>query len=190
MTSLSIFDFDGTLFRSPAPPSWWSKSKNWWSSQDSLGRPCVPDRPDGSWWVGSTVTAAKQAISDPDTLTVLCTGREDRSFARWRIPELLQQKGLHFDQVILNPGAEKLSTFKQGVLLRLLHQYPEIEMVHVWEDRADVAVLIKRAAVQTGRPCTIHFVREPDKEPLCTEEGATYETDPGMRGRIVARWIG
>jgi len=99
MLELWIFDFDGTLFRSPEIPSWWPQAEkgNFYIHQDSLGRPCVPDRPDDSWWVGSVVSEARKAIANPNVLAILCTGRPDNLSFRWRVPELLKQKGLDFD---------------------------------------------------------------------------------------------
>jgi|SaaInlStandDraft_4_1057021.scaffolds.fasta_scaffold00075_39 hypothetical protein len=47
MPELHLYDFDGTLFRSPEEPKWWSdvSKKNWWTSAPSLDEPCVPRQP-------------------------------------------------------------------------------------------------------------------------------------------------
>ena len=47
MPELHLYDFDGTLFRSPEEPKWWSdvSKKNWWTSAPSLDEPCAPRQP-------------------------------------------------------------------------------------------------------------------------------------------------
>ena len=59
---IHIFDFDGTLFRSPLPPPLWKGG--WWSKPESLNAPCVPEEPDESWWILDTVSQAKDSIAN------------------------------------------------------------------------------------------------------------------------------
>jgi hypothetical protein len=128
---LHLFDFDGTLFKSPGRPKWWGK-KDWYVDQVSLSPPCVPLKPGGSWWNGKTVAAAKQSISDSDVWAICCTGRADGRF-RWRIPELLKGAGLKFDAVYLNSSGDTAS-FKKKVIA-LLHAKHGFTAIHVWEDQ-------------------------------------------------------
>ena len=116
MAELHLYDFDGTLFRSPHQPMVWEG--DWWNDVRSLMPPCVPDRPGAKWWVGSTVSSAKQSIGDSDVFAVLSTGRLDRSGFRYRIPELLKQKGLNFDEVHLAPPQGTLN-FKKNLLWKV-----------------------------------------------------------------------
>ena len=76
---LHFFDFDGTLFRSPFPPEWWPwpGGTKWWSWEESLTEPCVPERPGREWWNGPIVQQAKKSIKDPNVYAVLATGRID-----------------------------------------------------------------------------------------------------------------
>ena len=159
MPELHVFDFDGTLFRSPMPPAWWSQKKDWWTFSESLGRPCVPDKPDDSWWVGRTVQQAKRSISNPDVWAILCTGRSERSFARWRVPELLRQKGLNFDEVRLSPQTGILGQFKQDIVRAILGRLPQVTTVHVWDDTPDILGTLKRAVLGMGRECFTYQVR-------------------------------
>ena len=90
MAELHLYDFDGTLFRSPQRPDWWGKD-SWIMSPESLGPPCVPLKPGRDWWIGKTVQAAKQSIGDRDTWAILCTGRPPQSAHRLRVgPEQLK----------------------------------------------------------------------------------------------------
>ncbi len=180
---LHIWDFDGTLFRSPEKPAGWTRGKDWWSHPDSLGRPCVPDAPDASWWVPGSVPAAKHSISQADVVAVLATGRQDHTHSRWRIPELLGQAGLNFDRVFLSPGGVT-AAFKQWVAISILRHLPEIETVQMWDDTQ--ANLDAVGSVIGSRQYIPHLVRSTPKEVSCPV--AEPEMDRAA-SRIVARWL-
>jgi len=177
MPELHVYDFDGTLFRSPHPPNTWSDKGIWWSDSISLSNPCVPVKPGSTWWNEAIVSAAKRSIADPEVLAILCTGRALQSFARYRVPELLRQRGLTFDAVYLNPSGDT-GSFKKTVLLKLLARYPDITVVHIYEDRphhlAEFCQVIERRGVE----CIPHLVQEP--QPTC--EAATVT-------RLAACWV-
>ena len=127
---VAIFDFDGTLFKSPPRPPWYDK-KAWWHDPTSLYPPCVPEKPGSEWWNGPLVQLAKQRISDPNTHTVLLTGRQSGPFNK-RVRELLKHAGLNFDEVLLNPGTATLP-FKAGVLNKLPDK-TAAKFVELWDD--------------------------------------------------------
>lgn len=158
---LAVFDFDGTLFRSPEAPAW--HDKGWYVSQGSLGPPCVPQKPGPEWWIPNTVSAAREAISDRNTYAIMMTGRVDSIF-RWRVPELLKQAGLSFDEVHLNKGGET-SRFKLGVMAKVLRRY-SFKKVEIWDDnslylKTYEKVLSKFFQVET------HLIKARFMEPLC-----------------------
>lgn len=126
-----IYDFDGTLFRSPHAPAFWTGQ--WWSVAESLLPPCVPEHPGPDWWVPSTVAAARQSIANPDVYAVLITGRPARSGLRYRVPELLKFAGLRFDEVFLSDSSSTVA-FKQRTILSLLQRLPAIDKVVLWDD--------------------------------------------------------
>ena len=182
MAELHLYDFDGTLFRSPDPPDWYDRSVgSWWISHSSLDEPCVPHQPGGEWWVGNTVTAAKASISDPNVFAICCTGRTEKPF-RWRVPELLKQRGLNFDAVYLNPGMDT-AAFKRGILSKLLNRYPFVEHVVVWEDDATKAASYVKHVKSLGR--TIEFKRVNVTSPpaMCGPDAQA------LFGRVAARWL-
>jgi hypothetical protein len=184
---LHIFDFDGTLFRSPEQPTGWKSNggpKNWWQNQDSLGRPCVPDQPDSSWWVSSILSVAKESAERPDVLAALVTGRSEMSFARWRVPELLGQQGIDFDQVYLHPGGvPSTAMFKQWVVMNILRRYPEITVVRVWDDtRSNLESMGLGVDARTYVPT---LVKSTPKEVSCPTEPS--EQAPDFL-RVAARW--
>jgi GNAT superfamily N-acetyltransferase len=131
---LHLYDFDGTLFRSPHRPGWWGK-QDWWANRMSLEPPCVPLEPDASWWIEDTVSKARRSIADPNIYAVLATGRMDSRF-RYRVPDLLHQHGLAFDEVHLSDRRGTLA-FKVELLMRLLRRYPFVQTVRIWDDRTN-----------------------------------------------------
>lgn len=167
--ALHLFDFDGTLFRSPGPPQWWDRNpKAWWSFPESLEPPCVPERPGPEWWVADTVRAARKSIASPDVFALLCTGRLDRPF-RWRVPELLKQKGLGFDKVLLNPTTGSTRGFKKQAMAAL-HRRHQFDHVEIWEDRhlTEYQPFVEK---EMGLECRIHKVVSPVVPARCPAPG-------------------
>lgn len=165
MLELHVYDFDGTLFRSPDQPPWWDGS--WFVSDASLGMPCVPDVPGSDWWIGSTVAEAKKSIGNPDVLAIVLTGRSaDHGGYRYRVPELLKQEGLHFDHVMLNTGGET-PTFKAKALIRLMRTF-DFDAVHVWEDNAENMAVLEAAMGLEGVPFVPHMIHSTAHPIDCT----------------------
>jgi hypothetical protein len=161
---IAIFDFDGTLFRSPLEPDWW-KAGSWWRSAKSLDPPCVPAKPDSSWWNSSVVGQAKRAAADPQTLTVLLTGRWAQNF-RPRVRELLKQKGLTFDQTLL-PSSPGSLPFKKAKLSKMVDEYPGAKTVEVWDDHPEHTKVFKSLLSKEGLDVRINNVSVRPHEPEC-----------------------
>jgi hypothetical protein len=165
---LHLYDFDGTLFRAPDRPPWWGRS-TWIMESVSLGPPCVPQKPGSDWWISSAVGDAKRSISNSDVWAILCTGRALGSSHRYRVPELLKQKGLNFDEVYLNPGSDTKS-YKIKVILKLLRRFPDIGTVHIWENHLSNMAAFCAAVERAGRICVEHPIKVPGHEPICEEQ--------------------
>jgi hypothetical protein len=134
VAELHLYDFDSTLFRSPHPPAVWDGG--WWGDGRSLTPPCVPDQPGDSWWIMPTVNRAKKSIADPNVFAVMMTGRRDNSAFRYRVPDLLRQRGLDFNAVHLDPGGpDSIKINKLRRVLQYLQRYPQIDTVRAWDDR-------------------------------------------------------
>lgn len=167
MAELHVYDFDGTLFRSPHEPNVWDG--DWWNNPASLLPPCIPDEPGDDWWVMPTVSEAKRSISDPDVFAIMATGRGIASGLRYRVPELLKQKGLHFDEVYLAPPSGTLA-WKKRVITRLLEKHPIIDTVRIWDDRRSHLSEFIQAVVSAGiAPENVHvtYVHVRSKDPEC-----------------------
>lgn len=154
-TKLAIYDFDGTLFRSPSRPAGWSGA--WLGSPDSLNRPFVPDVPSVDWWNESVVERAKRDIANENTLTVLITGRDNRKFSL-RVKQLLEQAGLQFDHVFLNPGDEDTGPYKLRVVTQLMTDNLSVRNVDIWEDSEENIRLISNYVESRGRAALPHLV--------------------------------
>lgn len=156
--NLAIFDFDGTLFRAPDAPPWFT-GREWYTHPASVWPPCVPKKPDKKWWNEKVVQQARRYIQDRSTWCVLLTGRLETAVSvRWRIIELLRLKNLKFDELHFNPG-KYTPVFKKRQITHILRRYPQVKTIGIWEDQpfflADYIQFLNR----TGREIQPHRVR-------------------------------
>jgi hypothetical protein len=188
-TEIHIYDFDGTLFRSPKRPDWWP-TKGWWGQPASLTPPCVPQKPGSGWWNGSVVSSAKRSISDSDVWAMMVTGRADGiGPIRWRVAELLKQKGLNFDEVHLNTGGGTES-YKKKIILKTLAKYPHVEVVQIWEDRGNHLSSFCKVVESTGRICIPHHIREVNHPVDCAlEDYENVQKWANQVTRVAGRWV-
>ena len=131
---LTVFDFDGTLFRSPEEPEGYKG--NWWASKASLDKPNVPENPDRSHWFKDTITAAREAIDNKKTFSMLLSGRMEKNFGD-RIEELLDQQGITFNYVKLNDSGQDTVKFKIKEIKKVLQDYPKINLIEIWDDKSE-----------------------------------------------------
>jgi len=133
-TKLSVFDFDGTLFKSPDKPEGYKG--NWWIEAKSLNPPTVPKKPDDSFWNMDVVNAALEEISDPKKCVILMTGRVGNVFHE-RIVELVEGKGLIFKHIWCNEFGRSTGEFKIEKIRMVLRDNPSIKEIEMWEDEED-----------------------------------------------------
>ena len=155
-TRLHLYDFDGTLFRSPEPPPGWDQ-ESWYGDPASLSAPCVPTFPPATWWITSTVQSAKRAISDPNVYTVMATGRQEHPFKN-RLEELLQAAHLDFDEMHLRPHG-RTADFKVRLVRQVLDDHPSITRVDLWEDQERNMAMYRVAIQGMGVSCKVHPVK-------------------------------
>jgi len=159
---LHIYDFDGTLFRSPEPPEWWDKKAlgNWFVSNVSLGRPFLADVPPSNAWIQSVVAEAKDSIANPNVWAVMCTGRVGTGSMDYRIAELLKNKGLDFDEVYLNPNmGSKTAPYKQRTTFEILKRLPQIKHIEIWEDTKENIQAVEKVADRLGLTFEGHIIK-------------------------------
>ena len=158
ITKLSLFDFDSTLFRSPDRPGWWDDETNgyFFGSLVSLSEPIVPKQPGSQWWVEEVVHFARASLLHPNSYTVLATGRREQF--RDRVTHLALQQWLDFDEIHLNPGTET-GYYKGTLLFRLIHRFPNLEEVEIWDDREDLLSAYYDIATTAGFTTKAHIIR-------------------------------
>jgi hypothetical protein len=192
---LHLYDFDGTLFRSPDRPEWWGHD-TWLTNPASLGPPCVPEKPGSEWWVPSVVADAKKSIANQDVWAIVCTGRSDmpKSGNRWRVPALLKQQGLNFDEVYLNPGKDT-AIYKMDVIDKILGRYPKISTVQIWEDHTTNFPRYIKHVEDKGLTCVGHFIKGVHLPAVCSETDMEQAVAEGWNSwkkradRLTRRWL-
>lgn len=153
---LVVFDFDGTLFKSPYKPDDWKGA--WWSNIKSLSPPLVPEKPNDKWWNDEICEKAFGSLADNDVYTIMLTGRIDRVFNQ-RVNDLLESKGFKFPYV----GLAKLSTsFDSKVehLDKMLAHNPYIKKITFYDDRTEHFPLFEKYCEEKGLECEVIPVKE------------------------------
>jgi hypothetical protein len=147
---LHVFDFDGTLFRSPAPnPALHdrrtlemiaqprsNKGYGWFQHLATLSPPYVPDSPaaDDPFFIQEIVGELRKAQAQGFPTAVL-TGRDEKY--RTRIQAILASGGIAVDEVILKPGENSGTVkYKAQTFLRLARKFNPKRIVY-YEDRVD-----------------------------------------------------
>ena len=149
---LAVFDFDGTLFKSPERPK--GHRGNWWASKDSLDYPNIPKKPDDEFWNMDVVSAARENISEPKTYCIMLTGRLREIFSD-RVEQLLDQKKLNFDERGLTPMGDETADFKIAKIKSILKKHKSIQELEMWDDDQEKIELYKK---EFGDMLTIHKV--------------------------------
>lgn len=133
-TKLCVFDFDGTLFKSPEKLKGYDG--NWWASKESLDYPNVPKNPGSNFWNDDIVNTALKEISNKNNYCILLTGRLKEVFDD-RVKQLLSQKNLNFNYIMLNTFGNDTGTFKIKEIKQILNKHPTIKNIEIWDDESD-----------------------------------------------------
>ena len=168
ITELCIFDFDATLFMSPMfPDDWEGHTGDWFDTLQSLTPPCVVDP--NPLWIGSSVSAAQEAIGRPEAYVVLMTGRGMSPELYERVSELVTSAGLSFDEIHLKPGGRTMA-WKSSMLEQFIQKFPDLQKVQVWEDRSDHLDHFMDVAERAGLEAVPHFVGNVLKDPCVLDD--------------------
>ena len=172
ITRVAVFDFDGTLFGSPEKPVWWPW-QGFWGRPESLSPPYVPENPGAEWWASPVVHAARQAMADPQTLTVMMTGRPPKLEARIR--QMLDGMGLRFDHYYFSRGDSTLP-FKLAMLDQLIKLNWDARLVEMWEDRSEhIGAFEAQIGKYPDVVARVHHVPRLMREFENAPTGATYD---------------
>jgi hypothetical protein len=154
-TKLNVFDFDGTLFNSPEPPTDWKKSRgSWYYELKSLSQELIGD---GSrFWNRRVVSDALKCLLDDKSITILLTGRNQRNFDEI-VKELITSAGLNFDYVKLNPGGNTES-FKINEIKKILDSNYRIKTIEFWDDNEEYLQTYKNTFEDLGYNVLINLI--------------------------------
>ena len=157
VTSLHVFDFDGTLVDTPGPaqgremlrragaPLWTHKS--WWGHPESLAPP-LPLAP------GPAMPAYVAAAARPGALLALLSGRRARlaPSVRAALAACGAPHAPHVECFAADSGSEDTLSFKLRSLDALVRSHCRdggaAQEVHVWEDRTEHAARFSAFAQQ------------------------------------------
>lgn len=178
MQELHIYDWDGTLLRSPYPPVLYEGT--WWDELISLTPPVVPQTPKPRWWVGAVVSSARRSLADPSVYAILLTGRQEH--LRPRIEELLRQAELYFPAVHLNDDGVETLPYKQAVLRAYLGRWPGVR-VRLWDDLLEIIDGLVEVAQAMGSHVNAYHVDAATMPapPLILLPEPTVRANPAVR---------
>ena len=145
ITKISIFDFDGTLARSPEEKSGreqWEKAKGekyphkgWWSKRESLDTEVFDIE-----MIESTIKAHTEEFEQDNILVIMMTGRMKNQADQ--VKAILDSHGLIFDRYEFKKYGRTIEdkTYKIG---KLLVEFPDVVEFEMWEDRPEHIVDFK-----------------------------------------------
>ncbi len=185
---IAIFDFDGTLIDTDTPESGkplWQKEfgfewpfKGWWGRPESLdSRIYFENNPklggDINKELGlsknifdnnpipKTLSAYKEQSSRPDTMVLLLTGRH--AGVGKLVTDILNSKGLKFNDYIYKTGNLDTADFKIEVLDKLVNNNPILEEIEIWEDRDDHLPVFQDWASKQKLKVIVHHITDATK---------------------------
>jgi len=185
---VAIFDFDGTLIDTATPENgkilWQNEFgfewpfKGWWGRPESLdsriffkknGEKLSPEVYEKGMSknifdntpIPSTLSAYKEQSNRPDTLVILLTGRHGG--VGDLVTDILDSKGISFDDYIYKSGNLDTADFKIDVLNKLAINNPDLQEMEIWEDRDDHLVVFQAWANQQNFNVMVHHVTGANK---------------------------
>lgn len=158
---ISIFDFDGTLVDSPKPedgiPIWEEVNgyeypfKTWWDRVESLDQEVFDIDT-----IESTIYDYNEEYGNEDTLVIMLTGRLSK--LKNTVKKILYSKGLVFDEYHFKDIDNTLLS-KVNKIEELLHRYPNVEEIEMWEDRKHHAKAFEIWGETNGIPINVNLVK-------------------------------
>jgi HAD domain family 1 in Swiss Army Knife RNA repair proteins len=187
ISALHVFDFDGTLVRTPgkdngtlaleAATGQVLRGGGWWGREESLGQILLPTPLARSRVIGTVFDELEEiSLRSQTAAAIVMTGRLAK--LRPAVLRVLDEAAkahtgeatsfIMHDAVFTHPG-RGLTTieFKTGLIVKMIEEGPEsirhIKNLHIWEDRVEHAELFAGAfsvdlKKNSGIETTVHFV--------------------------------
>jgi hypothetical protein len=161
ITKISIFDFDGTLMRTPHPEEGKNKWENfynkkyphigWWSKPESLDDAVFNIEP-----IESTINDYKKEKMNPNTLVIMLTGRIRQLHDQ--IMELLLLHNIGFVEYHYKDTGDTLNS-KINTIISLLNKYPYVKSIEMWEDREPHAISFEEWGKENGVDIKVNLIK-------------------------------
>lgn len=161
ITKISIFDFDGTLMRTPHPEEGKKKWENfynkdyphigWWSKPESLD-----DAVFNIDTIETTINDYKKEMETPNTLVIMLTGR--LSHQHDQIMELLKFHGIVFTEYHYKESGDTLNS-KLNSIIKLLNRFPQVNHIEMWEDREPHSIAFEEWGKENNVKIEVNLVK-------------------------------
>lgn len=170
---LNLFDFDGTLFRTPgreegsrryleATGDHWP-FEGWWGRGETLISPILPSPHPADFKIAWVHDAYQRCREEPGR-TILMTGRPYK--IKHIVENILEQYGLSFDKTYFRGQLKASDTFGfKKAALQIELAATEYDEIHIWEDRMEHVVLFKDLAQELKPKVSIHYVSDEEQGP-------------------------
>jgi hypothetical protein len=108
-----------------------------------------------------TLAAYKEQSNRQDTLSILLTGRH--TGVGNLVTDILNSKGLKFDDYIYKTGNLDTADFKIDVLTKLVSNNPDLKEMEIWEDREDHLPIFQAWGEQQPFKVIVHHITDATK---------------------------
>ena len=167
INKISIFDFDGTLMRTPDSTEGkkqWEEfygeeypHKGWWGKPESLDDAVFDIQP-----IDSTVSDYKKEIKTPNTFVIMLTGRLPHQSSQ--VEELLALHNIYFKEYHYKSDGDTL-TSKLNTIKSLLNRFPQVKEIEMWEDREAHVIAFEEWGKENGVNIKVNYITD-DVVPL------------------------
>lgn len=167
INKISIFDFDGTLMKTPdsteGKKQWgefYGKDyphKGWWGKPESLDDAVFDIQP-----IESTVSDYKKEINNPNTFVIMLTGRIPHQSSQ--VEELLALHNIYFKEYHYKSDGDTL-TSKLNTIKSLLNRFPQVKEIEMWEDREAHVIAFEEWGKENGINIKVNYITD-DVVPL------------------------
>ena len=159
ITTLSFYDFDGTLMDTPMPGSgkqtWLEKTGEehphvgWWGRAESLDPNVFDIQP-----FPSVLNQLRSDTTKSDTYTVMLTSRMIK--LKPQVEILLNNHGIVFDDLSLKTGNDGE---KDNRIKAYLQKFPDVQTINVYDDRDKEMKVFARMKNELGSQYQINVYR-------------------------------
>ncbi len=161
ITTLSFYDFDGTLIDTPMPDSGkeeWKKKTGedyphvgWWGRPESLSLEVFDIQP-----IPSVLNQLRSDTTKSDTYTVMLTSRLKK--LQPYIEKILEKHNIMFDELSLKEG----ESGKDDRIREYLTRFPDVTTINIYDDREKEMVIFAKMKDELGDLYQINVYRVTD----------------------------